>query len=141
MIRILFDKVTQHVAVRFFLSGGTSAFVDLLLLFLLNTILGMHYLTSAVFAFIGAFGVSFMLHKHWTFKSHSQSAHKQVVMYLGTSLVGLGLNTLLMYVFVSHLHVMVLLSQVIVGLTVAFFSFFLSRNLVFKVSVSNDSNI
>lgn len=130
--------LTKHVAVRFFISGGTSAFVDLVLLYLLNSVLGMHYLTSAILAFIGAFGVSFTLHKFWTFKSHGESAKKQVIMYLGTSLFGLFMNTLLMYVFVDYLNFMVLGAQVIVGLIVAVFSFFLSHNFVFKYKNKDD---
>lgn len=130
--------LTKHVAVRFFISGGTSAFVDLVLLYLLNSVLGMHYLTSAILAFIGAFGVSFTLHKFWTFKSHGESARKQVIMYLGTSLFGLFMNTLLMYVFVDYLNFMVLGAQVIVGLIVAVFSFFLSHNFVFKYKNKDD---
>lgn len=130
--------LTKHVAVRFFISGGTSAFVDLVLLYLLNSVLGMHYLTSAILAFIGAFGVSFTLHKFWTFKSHGESARKQVIMYLGTSLFGLFMNTLLMYVFVDYFNFMVLGAQVIVGLIVAVFSFFLSHNFVFKYKNKDD---
>ena len=141
MIIEFIDKYTKHVAVRFVISGGTSAFVDLLVLFILNSILGFHYLTAAVLAFIVAFGFSFTLHKFWTFKSHEESAHRQAIMYLGTSLFGLLLNTLLMYLFVGHIFsgilvhqmkIKVLLSQVVVGVIVAFFSFFLSHHFVFK---------
>lgn len=144
MLQKLVEKIIlileKHVILRFVISGGTSAFVDLLILFLLNSILGIHYLLSAVLAFIGAFGVSFVLHKFWTFRSHGESAHKQVALYLGTSLFGLLLNTFLMYVFVDHvfayipldMRVNVILSQIIVGLIVACFSFFLSHRFVFK---------
>lgn len=135
------DRFTKYVAIRFIISGGTSAFVDLLVLYILNLVLGIHYLTSAVLAFIVAFGVSFTLHKFWTFKSHGESAQKQVTMYLGTSLFGLCLNTLLMYIFVSFVHLAVLPAQVVVGIIVAFFSFFLSHNFVFKYGKNNISEI
>ena len=123
---------TKHVAIRFIIAGGTSAMVDLALLYLLNTTFGLHYLLSAILAFIGAFGVSFTLHKFWTFKSHLEETHKQAMMYFGTSLFSLFLNTILMFIFVDFFHVMVLLSQFFVGIMVAFFSFFISRNFVFK---------
>ena len=128
----VFDLLEKHVILRFIISGGTSAAVDLILLYLFNSILGIHYLLSSIMAFTGAFSVSFTLHKFWTFKSHKESTHKQVVMYLATSLFGLLLNTFLMYVFVDLIHIMVLLSQIIVGLIVACFSFFLSHRFVFK---------
>ena len=130
-----FKILTGHVIVRYILSGGTAAVTDLSALYLFNSILGVQYLISAILAFLVAFGVSFSMHKFWTFKTeHSQDEvmHKQVMLYLGTSLFGLVLNTLLMYVFVSGFHIQVILSQIFVGLMVACVSFFISRNFVFK---------
>ncbi len=137
---LIFEILEKYVAVRFIISGGTSAFVDLLLLYILNAVFGLHYLPSAILAFIGAFGVSFTLHKFWTFRSHGERAHKQAIMYLGTSLFGLFLNTVLMYLFVDFIFenlisshkLNVMISQVIVGAIVAFVSFFLSHKFVFK---------
>ncbi len=123
---------TGHVVIRFIISGGTSAVVDLSLLYVFHSVFGIHYLLSAVLAFLGAFGVSFTLHKYWTFKSHGQETHRQVVIYMGTSLFGLFLNTVLMYIFVDFFHVQVLVSQFFVGAMVAFSSFFISSRFVFK---------
>ena len=124
--------LTKHVAIRFIIAGGTSALIDLAVLYLLNTVFGIHYLISAILAFIVAFCFSFTLHKFWTFKSHKEETHKQIIMYLGTSLFGLSLNTFLMYIFVDHIHLPVILSQIFVGAIVACSSFFISRNIVFK---------
>lgn len=135
------DKFTKHVVIRFIISGGTSAAVDLLALYILNSVLELHYLPSAIIAFIIAFGVSFTLHKFWTFKSHGERAQKQAVMYLGTSLFSLALNTLLMYIFVGKFHFMVLVAQFIVGIIVAFVSYFLSHNFVFKYKENNNIEI
>ncbi len=150
MIIELIDRFTRHVAIRFIISGGTSAFVDLVVLYVLNSVLGFHYLISAVLAFIVAFGVSFTLHKFWTFKSHGESARKQAIMYLGTSLFGLFLNTLLMYIFVDYIlsgflvnqmEIKVILAQIAVGIIVAFVSFFLSHHFVFKYKKDNSLEI
>lgn len=138
---LVIDTLEKYVVLRFIIAGGTSAFVDLVLLYLLNAVIGIHYLTSAIIAFICAFGVSFTLHKFWTFKSHGESARKQATMYLGTSLFGLFLNTVLMYLFVDYIFadmfvgnmkLRVMFSQFIVGAIVACVSFFLSHYLVFK---------
>ena len=125
----------KHTWIRFIIAGGTSAFVDLTLLFVLHEAFGVYYLLSAILAFVGAFGVSFTLHKYWTFKSHQEDTNKQLILYLGTSLFGLFLNTVLMYVFVDVLGVGVMLSQLIVGGMVAFSSFFISRKFVFKPNI------
>ncbi len=133
----MINRLTSFVIVRFVISGGTSAVVDLTLLYILNISFGLNYLLSAILAFIGAFFVSFTLHKFWTFKSHGESAHKQMVMYLGTSLFGLCLNTLLMYIFVSKFDFHVIVAQIMVGGMVAICSFFLSHKLVFKYRSEN----
>ncbi len=128
----LVNYFTKHIWIRFIIAGGTSAFIDLTLLFVLHELLGLYYLSSAILAFIGAFGVSFTLHKYWTFKSHQEDTHKQVLMYLLTQFFGLLLNTALMYVFVDMIRVPVMLSQVFAGALVAFCSFFIAQNLVFR---------
>lgn len=126
------DITSKYVGLRYLISGGTAGVTDIILLYILNDILKVYYLLSAILAFIGAFFVSFLLHKFWTFKSHDEAAHRQLIIYLGTSLFGLFLNTILMYLFVDYIHVQVILSQIIVGLMVACVSFFISRNFVFK---------
>jgi putative flippase GtrA len=131
-------KLNQHVLFRYIISGGTSATVDLALLYFLNSILHMHYLWAATLAFAAAFCVSFVMQKFWTFKNHStENIHKQVMLYLFTSLCGLSLNTLFMYIFVDHFNINVILSQVFAGALVACGSFFVSRT-VFKYEQTAD---
>ena len=127
-----FEVLNKNVGLRYFIAGGTAGVIDLVVLYILNTVFGIYYLLSAILAFIAAFIVSFTGHKFWTFKSHEESTHSQVVLYFGTSMFGLFLNTLLMYVFVDYFYIQVILSQIIVGLLVACVSFFISRNVVFK---------
>jgi len=129
MIHIL----NKHVLFRYIVAGGTSATIDLILLYILNSIWGIQYLISAILAFIVAFFVSFTLHKLWTFKTDEMyKTHHQVGLYLITSLFGLSFNTLLMYIFVGFFHLPVILSQIFAGGMVACCSFFLSRKFVFK---------
>lgn len=120
----------QNVAFRYIISGGTSAVVDLALLYFLNTKLQFHYLPASIMAFCVAFFVSFVLQKFWTFKNRStEGVHGQLAIYLGSSLFSLGVNTLLMYIFVDYFQIMVLLSQVFAGGIVACFTFFISRKI------------
>jgi putative flippase GtrA len=132
----LIQKVLQQTVIRYIISGGTAAVVDLAVLYFLNSGLKMHYLPAAILAFLVAFGVSFTLQKFWTFRNHSlDDMHQQAFKYLGSALFGLGLNTMLMYVFVDLFHVFVILSQIFAGALVACVTFFISRNLVFKQTI------
>lgn len=133
MIRKYTEKYTQYTIVRYIISGCTSASVNLVTLYIFNSIVGLYYLTASIVAFICAFFVSLVLHKFWTFQDHSlENVHKQGIMYLMNSLFGLSLNTMFMYIFVSLLHIWVLLAQVIAGLLVASCTFFISKHFVFK---------
>lgn len=130
----MIQKLNQHILFRYIVSGSTSATVDLVILYILYSVLHLQYLVSAILAFIVAFWVSFFLHKFWTFQNHSlHKVERQVGMYFASSLFGLSANTLLMYVFVSLFGVGVILSQVFVGIIVACMTFFISRHVVFKV--------
>jgi len=131
---------TKHVVVRYVISGSLAGLTTILVLYILNGFLGWYYLLSSVLAYLSGFVISFSLQKFWTFRSHGEATSKQLFMYLGSSLFGLVLNTMLMYIFVEHLFVSlpvvlkfrVLISEFVVGLLVACVTFFISRNIIFK---------
>lgn len=129
----MINKLKEYTIVRYIISGTTSASVNLTVLYIFYHIVGLFYLTASIIAFIIAFFVSWALHKFWTFKDHSMDDfHKQGIKYLMSSLFGLSLNTTLMYILVSLLHIWVLVSQVFAGLLVALCTFFISKHLVFN---------
>src|SRR4051812_47007459 len=112
----MIQKLNQHILFRYIVSGGTSASVDLALLYVFHSLLDVNYLIASIIAFACAFCVSFVMQKFWTFRNHSRdNMHRQAFLYLGTSLFGLSLNTLFMYLFVDHFHVGVLLAQIFAG--------------------------
>lgn len=118
---------------RYLISGGTAAAVDLLFLFLFTDGFGFHYLTSAILAFLVAFVVSFLLQKFWTFQDESvERVHKQVIVYFAVSAVNLLLNTLLMYVLVDWMHIWYMGAQFLASGLIACESFFVSRYVIFN---------
>lgn len=126
-------RFTKHLIVRYLISGGSSAMINLGTLFFLYYVKHMYYLYAAVIAFIVSFLVSLILQKFWTFKDHSRdNLSLQVGKYLITSLFGLSLNTFILYVLVDHLHFYVYIGQIIAGGLTACVTFFISRKYVFK---------
>lgn len=118
---------------RYLVAGGSAATVDLGLLYVLTEWFGFHYLFSATLAFIAAFCVSFFLQKFWTFQDHSvERVHSQVVLYFVIAVANLGINTLLMYLFVEKLHIWYFSAQIIVGALLACGGFFIARKFVFN---------
>lgn len=126
-------RFTKHLIVRYLISGGTSAAINLGLLSLLYYVYNIYYLYAAIIASVIAFFVSLILHKFWTFEDYSRdNVHIQAGKYMMTSLFGLLLNTLFLYILVDHLHLFVYLGQIVSGGLVACITFFISRGFVFK---------
>ncbi len=118
---------------RYLAAGGTAAVTDLGLLYLFTDGFGLHYLFSAILAFIAAFFVSFFLQKFWTFQDDSvDKVHTQAAVYLTVALVGLLLNTTLIYLFVEWLHLWYMAAQFLASGLLACVTFFVSRDLIFK---------
>lgn len=126
-------RFTKHLIVRYLISGGTSALINLGVLSALYYVFGVYYLYAAIIASVIAFFVSLILHKFWTFEDFSRTnMYTQVGKYMMTSLFGLLLNTIFLYVLVDYFHLYVYIGQIIAGGSVACITFFISRGLVFK---------
>lgn len=122
---------------RYLAAGGTAALVDFGLLYLFTDIFGVHYLFSAIAAFVVAFFVSFFLQKFWTFQDDSvDKVHTQVAVYFMVAIVTLLLNTALMYIFVDWLHLWYMAAQFITSGLLACVTFFISRDFIFSLSRS-----
>lgn len=122
-----------HRVFKYICSGGTAAVVDLGVLYALTDFLGLHYLISATFAFLVAFGVSFTLQKFWTFGDESMDrVHVQLAWYLSIAVANLFVNAGLMYLFVDIFGVWYFLAQIIVGVAMACYGFLLYRHIIFR---------
>lgn len=119
--------------IKYVISGGTAAVIDLFFLYFFVEHSSMTYLSAAVIAFLIAFCASFTLQKFWTFKDSSvEKVHKQATVYLIVSLANLGLNTFLIYVFVEYSHLHYFISQILAGALLAVSSFFVYSFFIFK---------
>ncbi|MBA3047018.1 glycosyltransferase [Patescibacteria group bacterium] len=139
-----YGKMNRYkIPIKYVISGGTAAFVDLALLYALTDIFGVYYLLSASMAFLVAFFISFYLQKFWTFRDNSnKQIYQQMFLYLFVGIVNLGINTAGMYILVEHIfsellylgkfNITYVLSQVIMGGIIAVGSFLVYRFVIFK---------
>ena len=118
---------------KYLIAGGSAFAVNIVTLYVLTDVLHVYYLLSTVGAFLTSFGVSFVLQKVWTFRELSRdNLHVQLPLYLLMQLTNLGLNTMLMYVFVEYLHLWYILSQAIIAILIAIATFFINKAYIFK---------
>ena len=124
---------SKKVYIKYVIGGGTAAFVDLFLLYVLTDIFHLWYLYSAGLAFLAAFLVSFYLQKFWTFRDNSnKKIHKQMAAYFAVGAVNLGVNTGGIYLLVEKFNFDYLWAQIIMGALIAVGSFLIYRFVIFK---------
>jgi putative flippase GtrA len=114
------------------MSGGLGAVTQLGGLFILKEFFHLWYLLASLLSYIFAVFVGFTLQKFWTFKGTQGHTHKQAMGYVGLFVINLGINTLMMYVFVDKLNIWYLGAQVIASGLIAIESFFVYRHIIFK---------
>ncbi len=118
---------------KYLIAGGSAAVLDLFLLHVFTDWVGIWYLYSAIWAFLVALVVSFILQKFWVFRDHSlKTVHIQAVMHSGLGIFNTLANTVLMYLLVDGAGIHYLIAQVIGGAIIAVFNFFIYRGVIFK---------
>ena len=85
--------------IRFAVTGGVCFVIEFLLLKLLRDGCGMHTLVAETIAFLTSTAVNFLLCLRWVFSGAEEKGPAQKIAFLITSVIGLGLNLLLMALF------------------------------------------
>ncbi|MDD2693553.1 MAG: GtrA family protein [Candidatus Gracilibacteria bacterium] len=101
MIKIT-KKVLSYKIFRYFIGGGLAAGVDLAALYFFVDLLHFHYILGAVCAFVISFLFGFLFQKFITFSAPGGNHLKQGMIFLLFQLVGLGLNLIILSIFVGY---------------------------------------
>lgn len=99
------------------LVGGICALLNLAALWLLTSVLGLHYLLSTLVSFLTITPMGFWLQKLLTFRTPRARTAIEWPRYFATMGSSLAANLLLMYVLVSVLGIWYLAASVVVTIT------------------------
>ena len=110
--------------IKFGFVGGTSFVIDAGILFLLTEFCGIHYLLSGAISFTASVIYNYMLSIKWVFDAKKDDNKEQeLAVFIGLSVIGLGLNQLLMWLFVDIFHIYYMLSKIIATAIVMVYNF------------------
>jgi putative flippase GtrA len=125
------SRYAAHARVaRFLLAGSTGAAIDLGLLFVLVRVFGIRYMVSVFVAYVVAYGASFVLQKSWTFRDRSLGRIRaQAAWYFLVTAANIGLNSLLVYLFVEKAGIDYLAAQAVSAALIAVESYFIYRRI------------
>ena len=116
----------------FVLVGGFCLAVNTVVLWLLTSGLGIHYLVSTVIAFASITPLGFLLNKVITFRTPREHAPIELPRYFTAMAASFAANLLLMWLLVSVLGMWYLAASILVAVTLVICNFLSSERWSFR---------
>lgn len=119
-------RMTQYAIV-----GGSMLILNVVILYLLTTILGIYYIISAIVSSLFLTGLSFYFNENWTFNSIPKYTYKKqwqrIVSYYLVSSSGIILNIIILFLLTEYGNVYYLYSSIIASFLVFLWRFHLNE--------------
>lgn len=123
-LKALFTKYFNQVR-NFLIVGFTVTAIDFVLLHTLTERLHLFYLVSTIISFTISTIINYILSMTFVFKGREgRSKSNEFITFAVLNTIGLGLTTLLMWIFVSKMHIYYMFGKVLTTGIVMFYSFF-----------------
>jgi putative flippase GtrA len=132
MVRNLCRALFSPSIVRYTILSGFAAIFELSVLYLLASVLHLHYLASVAIAYILANALQFLLVKHYCFFDPSSDYRHQVLRFIAINLGGLIFTMLLVFVFVEYLGIWYLAARALALCIVLFYSHTMHKSITFR---------
>lgn len=109
---------------KFGVVGGIAFIMDYSVLFICTEFLGIYYLVSSLISFLISTIFNYIASIRWVFDvNQEKSKQKNFVLFLVFSVIGLGLNQIIMWFGVDILHVYYMLVKIGATAIVMVFNF------------------
>ncbi len=115
---------------RFLFVGGVCFFIDYFLLYAFTEYCGVSYLTSSGLSFTISFMVNYFLCIGWVFSEAKKQNVKQGIVFIGSSVAGLGINQICMWGFVEFLAMHYMVAKIFAAAIVMVWNYILKRRAV-----------
>lgn len=140
LLHKLFVEKTENTLLQFFryiFVGGIAAVVNIGSLFILTDISKVYYIISNILAFILGLFVNYILSKIFVFSQEKvKSKTKELITYAVIGIIGLGIDTLFMFIFTSVFSIYYLVSKIL-STAITFLWNFCARKLMYKREEKN----
>lgn len=108
---------------KFGVVGGLAFLIDYGLLYVLTEFVGIHYLISSVISFTVSLIFNYILSIKWVFDVTKKQTAKEITIFVILSVIGLGINQVVMYVGSDLLHIYYMLTKIIATAIVMVWNF------------------
>lgn len=132
----LMKAPTDNVVIQLFrygFVGGVAFLVDYSTMVLLTEVFGIHYLLSASISFVLGLITNYLLSISWVFSQRAVANRwAEFVIFAVIGAVGLGLNSLILYLCTEKLEIHYTVSKIIATVMVFFWNFLARKVILFK---------
>lgn len=115
---------------KFGVVGGIAFVIDYGILFLFAKVIGLNELISAAISFIISLTFNYFLSTKWVFEAKKQTP-KEVIIFVLLSVVGLGINEVLIYLGTKKLGIDVMIVKLFATAIVMVYNF-ITRKLIIE---------
>jgi putative flippase GtrA len=135
MSPVNFSKIIGTIIkmIQFGCVGGLMVILNVEIIYLLTSILGIYYLISAILSYLMLTALSFFLNEKWTFNSVADHAHEKLwhrlASYYLVSLSGMSINIIILFLLTNFENVYYLYSSIIASCSVFFWNFFVNKKI------------
>ena len=134
MDKMLKNKLMIQL-MRFAVVGGSAFAIDYGVMIFLTELFGVDYLISCGISFTVSVIYNYILSVKWVFDvGESENKRKEFVLFLFMSIIGLGLNQLLMWMLVEKIKIYYMIAKIMVTVLVMVYNF-ITRKLFLEKKV------
>lgn len=112
---------------RFCIVGGLSFLLDFALLYICTEYIGINYFYSAAIAFTISVIFNYWLCIVFVFDFAGTQTKKQATLFIGSSIAGLGINQICMWIFVEKFGIWYMIAKVLATIIVTFWNYVVKR--------------
>ena len=134
MFNKLFNKIFNKEVILYLVFGVLTTLIDLIVFYISNNILNIHYIISTCLAWIFAVLFAYVTNKIFVFSSteNKQNIFKEMFYFFSLRLVSLLMSIVFMFIMIDILHLNEILSKILVNVFVVIANYFFSKLFIFK---------
>lgn len=116
----------------YFIIGGLITLFELAGFYVLYKFFGLHYIFASLIMFVLASGAGIVLYRRFIFGDSQFSSSLEIVASYLINTIGVGINTLILWLLVEFMGLEAIYAKVIASLLVAFYGFYMRKILIYK---------
>ena len=125
------NKLLMQI-LKFGVVGGTAFLIDYGIFTILSQLLNIHYLIASIISFSISVIYNYILSIKWVFDVSKKQTSKEFIIFIILSVIGLGLNSLIMYVSVDLMKIHEMISKIVATVIVMVYNFITRKIFIEK---------